>query len=136
MTSTIEASGPNSGTAALDGKLGVVDELVVLSPALPVVLSDGNPMSADGSVGVMPISVELSLGIPMSVELSDDIPGLVELSPARGSLKFDPGSGVCAYADWNNDDAKPLPMTAKLATVRTRIDIRIADAPTVILLTC
>ena len=45
--------------------------MVALSPTLLVVLSDGNPKSADGSIGVRPKSVELSLGIPGSVKLSD-----------------------------------------------------------------
>jgi len=134
MTSTIDARGPNSGTAALDAKFDDgVDELEV-SATLLVVLSAGNPKSADGSVGVGPKSVELSVVILGSVKLSDGIPEFVELSPASGSSGLAPGSGVCAYTDLNNEE--PSLTTAKLATVRIRIDNKTAVAPIVILLTC
>ncbi len=134
MTRTIDARGPNSGTAALDVGVDVV-ELLVLSPTLLVVLSDGNPKFAAGSIGVAPKSVELSLVIPGSVKLSDGMPESVELFPARGSSGLAaPGSGVCAYANLNNEESSLK--TAKLATVRIKIDNKTADAPIVILLTC
>ena len=133
MTSTIDARGPNSGTAALDVGFDVGKMVVVLS-AILVVLSDGNPKSAEGSDGIIPKSVELSPDILGSVKLSDGILESVKLSPARGSSGLAPGSGVCAYANLNNEE--PSLRIAKLATVRIRIDNRIADTPTVILLTC
>ena len=131
-TSTIEARGPNSGTVALDAEFDVVD--VILSAELiSVELSVGIPKSAEGSIGAELMSVELLLGILGSVELSPGIPMSVKLSPAVGS-GFAPGSGVCAYANLNSEEASP--MAAKFATVRIRTDIRTRDVVIVILLTC
>ena len=132
MTSTIDARGPNSGTAALDDKFDV-DELVVLSAAILVVLSDGIPNPAEGSVGVISEPVELSLGMPRSVELSEGME-FAESFPARGSPGFAPGSGVWAYANLNNEES--LFTRTRLATARIIIANRNADVPIVILLTC